>query len=1091
MSDSEDENFSGNESDKAVSDDGDASDKNSGGGGSPRGSDQESDKGNESDKNEDSDAESQGRAVDDEAEESDGKEDEKDGDSEEPEGEDLGDEDDYDDEEDEEEEHRARKKKKKGALGFIIQEADVDDDDEEDDVEWEEGAEEIIDRKSTYDTSEREIESHQRLRHMWEIQREDEIEEYYRTKFGDASTADRYGEGEEMQDEITQQGRLPGVKDPNLWVVKCRMGEEMATVIHLMRKMITYQLTEEPLQIMSVVCKEGLKGYIYIEAFKQTHVKQAIEGIGNLRMGYYKQQMVPIREMTDVLKVVKETATLKPKSWVRLKRGVFKEDLAQVDVVYPSQNEVWLKLIPRIDYTRPRGVMRNNTSYQEQKKRRRRPPQKLFDVEGIRAIGGEIASDGDFLVFEGNRYDSKGFLFKGFAMSAIIAEGIKPTLAELEKFEDQPEGIQVELVPEKQASDIAHTYAPGDRVMVAEGELQHLPGKVIKVDGNKITILPRHEVLKDPLEFPYYELRKFFKMGDHVKVIGGRYEGDTGLIVRVEDNVIVLFSDITMHELKVLPKDVQLCADMATGVDSLGQYQFGDLVMLDPQTVGVIVRLEKENFQVLSMHNKVVGVKPQSITRKKDTRNAVSLDSENNNVQVRDIVNVIEGPHSGRSGEIKHLYRNFAFLNSRLMTENGGYFVCRTRHLTLAGGGKQTSVKAMGGFAPMSPRISSPAHPSGGGESPSRGQGGAGRGGGGGGGMSRRDREIIGQTVRIIQGSFKGYIGIVKDATESTARVELHSSCKTISVDRSRLSTRTGPKPSGGQTSTYGGRTPSYGGQTPMYGGSRTPLYGSQTPLHDGSRTPHYGGMTPSHESGGRTPSGGASAWDPSNTPSRNNDFDYYNSPSPADFGANTPNPATPGYHGDSPHGPFTPQTPGSAYSPYPAPSPGGFDVASPGYVGTPNPGMSSPSPASFSGSPSPMGYSPMTPGAPFTPQTPGAAMETNLTDWHTTDIVVRVRPSYENDQLIHQEGVIKSISGGMCTVYLTNEEKMINITCDHLEPVPPEKGDRAKVIAGDNREATGAIISTDGDDHVLKLDNMEQEPIVMLPVQFLCKMAD
>lgn len=37
-------------------------------------------------------------------------------------------------------------------------------------------------------------------------------------------------------------------------------------------------------------------------------------------------------------------------------------------------------------------------------------------------------------------------------------------------------------------------------------------------------------------------------MGDHVKVIGGRYEGDTGLIVRVEDTV-VLFSDLTMHEV--------------------------------------------------------------------------------------------------------------------------------------------------------------------------------------------------------------------------------------------------------------------------------------------------------------------------------------------------------------------------------------------------------------------------------------------------------------------------------------------------------------------------------------------------------------
>ena len=34
-------------------------------------------------------------------------------------------------------------------------------------------------------------------------------------------------------------------------------------------------------------------------------------------------------------------------------------------------------------------------------------------------------------------------------------------------------------------------------------------------------------------------------------------------------------------------------------------------------------------------------------------------------------------------------------------------------------------------------------------------------------------------------------IGIVKDSTQTTARIELHSSCKTISVDRSRLSSVT------------------------------------------------------------------------------------------------------------------------------------------------------------------------------------------------------------------------------------------------------------------------------------------------------------
>ena len=55
--------------------------------------------------------------------------------------------------------------------------------------------------------------------------------------------------------------------------------------------------------------------------------------------------------------------------------------------------------------------------------------------------------------------------------------------------------------------------------------------------------------LQDPLEFPAKELKKYFKMGDHVKVLHGRYEGDTGLIVRVEDNMVVLFSDLTMHEV--------------------------------------------------------------------------------------------------------------------------------------------------------------------------------------------------------------------------------------------------------------------------------------------------------------------------------------------------------------------------------------------------------------------------------------------------------------------------------------------------------------------------------------------------------------
>ena len=66
---------------------------------------------------------------------------------------------------------------------------------------------------------------------------------------------------------------------------------------------------------------------------------QAIENIGNLQMGKWQQLMVPIKEMVDVLKVVREVSGIKRGSWVRIKRGMFKDDIARVSYVFVY---VWL-----------------------------------------------------------------------------------------------------------------------------------------------------------------------------------------------------------------------------------------------------------------------------------------------------------------------------------------------------------------------------------------------------------------------------------------------------------------------------------------------------------------------------------------------------------------------------------------------------------------------------------------------------------------------------------------------------------------------------------------------------------------------------
>jgi len=65
----------------------------------------------------------------------------------------------------------------------------------------------------------------------------------------------------------------------------------------------------------------------------------------------------------------------------------------------------------------------------------------------FRAIGGEFTNDGDFLIFEGARYSRKGYLYKTLKMDLIQIEGVKPTLSELEKFEDDPNRADVDFDP--------------------------------------------------------------------------------------------------------------------------------------------------------------------------------------------------------------------------------------------------------------------------------------------------------------------------------------------------------------------------------------------------------------------------------------------------------------------------------------------------------------------------------------------------------------------------------------------------------------------------------------------------------------------
>lgn len=232
-----------------------------------------------------------------------------------------------------------------------------------------------------------------------------------------------------------------------------------------MRKFLTLlnNRPENSLRIKTVFVPEGAKGYILVEGYRQNHVKEAISDVSNLRVGQWKQEVVPITQMTDLLKVNKQIV-VKPKQLVRLRRGKYKDDIAQVESVYVKEGEVLLKLLPRIDNN---GALRTRDAETDgaQRKLEARPQPKLFDLETARygmyilfqlkfklilsifRAMDDVTFDGNYFIFKKCRYSQNGFLLQRFKMSSIVVEGVQPTLAEQDRFGEQLKGFSFYSIP--------------------------------------------------------------------------------------------------------------------------------------------------------------------------------------------------------------------------------------------------------------------------------------------------------------------------------------------------------------------------------------------------------------------------------------------------------------------------------------------------------------------------------------------------------------------------------------------------------------------------------------------------------------------
>ncbi|CAF4369575.1 unnamed protein product, partial [Rotaria sp. Silwood2] len=92
------------------------------------------------------------------------------------------------------------------------------------------------------------------------------------------------------------------------------------------------------------------------------------------------------------------------------------------------------------------------------------------------------------------------------------------------------------------------SFSPADPIEVCEDELINLQSTIVDINGDSIRVLPKHEVFKDEILFKANEIRKYFSIGNHVKVLNVRLEGATGMIVGIDGVKAIVLSDGTKDE---------------------------------------------------------------------------------------------------------------------------------------------------------------------------------------------------------------------------------------------------------------------------------------------------------------------------------------------------------------------------------------------------------------------------------------------------------------------------------------------------------------------------------------------------------------
>ncbi|KAL2930612.1 Protein RNA-directed DNA methylation 3 [Bienertia sinuspersici] len=427
----------------------------------------------------------------------------------------------------------------------------------------------------------------------------DELEkmlaERYRTKSGYV----RYAEDDyDSKRSVDKSFLIPSVVEPTIWKVKCKVGREKNTVFCLIQKFVDLKELGNKLQIISAFAVEHIKGFVFVEAEKQSDVAEACNQLADVYFSLVTK--VPTNEVGQLLVVRKRYNEVKEGTWARVKNGIYRGDLTQVVAVNNERKRATVKLIPRIDlqaltvkYGGGAILKRTKGSV---------PAARLIssrDLEEFRPLiqYRRDRDTGKMFEFLDSLMLKDGFLYKKVSFDSLSFWGVNPSEDELQKF----------IVPCNDESDNVEWLSQ------LYGEQKKCNEKINKGGG-------KGEGLSD----------KGGGKGEGLSNKGGgKGEGSSGSHEQ---------SSFEVHDLVLF-----------------GKRDFGMVIGMEKDDSYKILKDGSDGPVIMALGQKDLKYVPQD---KKFT----ALDHRMKTISINDTVRILDGPSKERQGIVKQIYRGIIFL---------------------------------------------------------------------------------------------------------------------------------------------------------------------------------------------------------------------------------------------------------------------------------------------------------------------------------------------------------------------------------------------------------------------------------------------